>query len=317
MRPASSPSRPARLPERSKAPPPPLGAKRAPLGRDAAATLRWLGAVAFAAAGLVHIGLLAYIFATRLTAPFDLEWMEGGMLTHALRIMHGEGVYVQPSSEFISYLYTPGYPALVAAFGKLFGVSYTLGRLISVAAFAGVCALAYRVVAYHVERSLSGPRWEARFWAIGVVGLLCASFQHTGAWYDLVRNDSLYLLLVIAGVVLLFYRHKSWPHLIAASMLLGLGFLTKQTTALFIVFSGFAVMALCWRRLPVHVLIVGAVAGGSTLLLEALSRGWFWEYIYKLHQGHDVYWDRMLETTPKILAKATPVVAVIFCVGLL
>ncbi|MCA9671081.1 MAG: hypothetical protein KC503_36035, partial [Myxococcales bacterium] len=42
-----------------------------------------------------------------------------------------------------------------------------------------------------------------------------------------------------------------------------------------------------------------------------------WEYIYKLHQGHDVYWDRMLETTPKILAKATPVVAVIFCVGLL
>ena len=45
--------------------------------------LPWL---AFAAAGLYQIALLAIAVGSRVTYPYDLEWMEGGMLHHALRI---------------------------------------------------------------------------------------------------------------------------------------------------------------------------------------------------------------------------------------
>ena len=64
--------------------------------------------------------------------PYDLEWMEGGMLHHAQRIHGGLGIYVAPSIEFIPYLYTPLYPSLLALFGGAFGISYTLGRAFSV-----------------------------------------------------------------------------------------------------------------------------------------------------------------------------------------
>ena len=51
------------------------------------ALLTWIAAGLAAAAGLLHIGLLCHVFAKRATYPLDLEWMEGGMLCHALRFM--------------------------------------------------------------------------------------------------------------------------------------------------------------------------------------------------------------------------------------
>jgi len=65
--------------------------------------------------------LLATAIAGRVGYPYDLEWMEGGMLHHALRIKNGEGIYVPPSIDFIPYLYTPLYPSLLALFGGGFG----------------------------------------------------------------------------------------------------------------------------------------------------------------------------------------------------
>ena len=40
------------------------------------------------------------------------------MLHHALRIHDGQGIYVPPSIDFIPYLYTPLYPALLAMLGE-------------------------------------------------------------------------------------------------------------------------------------------------------------------------------------------------------
>ena len=40
-----------------------------------------------ALAAAAQLGLLLYGFARRLLFPFDLEWLEGGMLCHALRLM--------------------------------------------------------------------------------------------------------------------------------------------------------------------------------------------------------------------------------------
>ena len=47
---------------------------------------------------LAHLGVS---FWHRWNYPFDLEWMEGGMLVHVDRLRSGEGLYVPPSADFI------------------------------------------------------------------------------------------------------------------------------------------------------------------------------------------------------------------------
>ncbi|MBA3503924.1 MAG: hypothetical protein H0T65_26425, partial [Deltaproteobacteria bacterium] len=73
------------------------------------ATVRLLHAIPWvlvALPALYQLVLLATAIAGRVGYPYDLEWMEGGMLHHALRIKNGEGIYVPPSIDFIPYLYT-------------------------------------------------------------------------------------------------------------------------------------------------------------------------------------------------------------------
>src|SRR5690348_1839440 len=81
--------------------------------------------------------VVAWLFVRRLFYPYDLEWMEGGMLCHALRLLEGKPIYAAPSVDFIPYLYTPLYPALLAALGRVVGLGYLLARLVSIGSFAG------------------------------------------------------------------------------------------------------------------------------------------------------------------------------------
>ena len=273
----------------------------------------WAGAVVGAAAGLYHLGLLYFIFFGRLGYPLDVEWMEGGMLCHALRLMEGLPLYAPPSADFISYLYTPFYPALLAGLGKIFGLSYTLGRLVSVLAFTGCLALLFRAV-----QRQTGGGWPGALWGLCGAGLAASSFNHTYGWFDLVRSDSLYLLLVTAFLYLLIYHaRRSLPALLAAGVLAGVAFLTKQTASMFIIFSGAAFLIISWRRLPLYVAVVGLVAGGTVLAWNHVSDGWFWKYIYEMHQGHDFYWDRIWPVTEKKLLEFFPVVGAVLGVWLL
>jgi hypothetical protein len=273
--------------------------------------LAWIGAALAAAAGLAQLALLASVFVRRAGYPFDLEWMEGGMLCHALRAMEGRPIYAPPSADFISYLYTPFYPYVLAALGKIFGLSYTLGRVVSIASFVATCGLLFRVV----QRQVGGV--PGALWGLGALGLVAATFPQTGAWYDLVRNDSLYLALITGALYLICYHHRSWPSLITAGVLAGLAYLTKQTASLFIMLSGLALLLMRWRRLPVHVAVVGLVAGGGALLLDKLHHGWFWKYTFGMHQGHDLYWDRIWPVTELKLLRFTPAVGAVIGVWVL
>jgi 4-amino-4-deoxy-L-arabinose transferase-like glycosyltransferase len=264
------------------------------------------------AAGVAQLGLLLYIFAHRIAYPLDLEWMEGGMLGHALRVLEGKPIYAPPSVDFISYLYTPFYPFVVAMLGKVFGLSYLLGRVVSVLSFLVVLALGFRLVQRRTGGGLAGA-----LFGLGAAGLICSTFPATGAWYDLVRNDSLYLALTTGFLYLIAEHSRSWRALCLAGVLAGLAFLTKQTASLFIVYSGLALLLLRWRRLPVYVALVGAVAGGAALLLNHLTHGWFWRYTYGMHQGHDLYKDRLWPVTELTLLRTFPVVGAVLGVWLL
>ena len=268
--------------------------------------MHWVGLIGpglAAAAGLAQIALLLFIFFSRLAYPGDLEWMEGGMLGHALRISQGLPLYGEPSADFISYLYTPLYPALLAVLGKVWGLSYGLARTVSVVSFLGatllLCLAVYRQ---------TGKRLGGTLWAIAAAGIVASSFPHTGGWHDLARNDSFYLLLICGGLYLLIYHHNRFSGLIASGILMGLAFLTKQTASLFIIAAGSTLLLLRWRRLFLYVPLVGLIAGGTTLVLAWLSDGWSWRYTFEMHQGHDFYWDRIWPVSERWLFLHSPVV---------
>jgi hypothetical protein len=60
------------------------------------------------AAGAISYILTYIIIALlRLQYPYELEWMEGGMVDHALRVLSGQKLYVRPSLEFVPFIYPP------------------------------------------------------------------------------------------------------------------------------------------------------------------------------------------------------------------
>ena len=82
---------------------------------------------------LFVLGFLA-LAALRVTYPFELEWQEGGMLDHVLRVLAGQPLYVEPSLEFIAFPYTPLYFHVSALACKVLGVGLPALRVVSILA---------------------------------------------------------------------------------------------------------------------------------------------------------------------------------------
>src|SRR5690606_7908479 len=64
------------------------------------------------------------IAASRIGYPFDLEWMESGVIDHVRVVLSGEPLYREPSLEFTPYIYTPGYYYASALVSSVAGVGY-------------------------------------------------------------------------------------------------------------------------------------------------------------------------------------------------
>ncbi len=256
-----------------------------------------LGLLALAAAW--HVLALVYVFARRLGYPLDLEWMEGGTLLHALRLAEGKSIYVEPSVEFVPFLYMPLYPALLALLGKGASLSYALGRAVSIACFTAACAIAWRAV----RREGGG-----RAFAAAAVGTIAASFPLVDCFYDLVRVDSLQLALLAGGLYVLRHRHGTAGGVAASAALLGLALWAKQTSVIFIVAGGVALLALDWRRLWIYALVLLVVDGAGMLWLDRATGGWFWRIVYDTHQSHDVYWGRIQYKAQWNMLRAAPLV---------
>ena len=241
--------------------------------------------------------VLARVFLLRLRYPLDLEWMEGGVLTHTLRPL-----YAEPSVDFVSFLYTPLYPAVLCALSKVFGLSYTLGRAVSILAFSG--ALVFFVAAVRgVAQQFESEELKAVATTAGLLGAaaVCLAFPFCGAFYDLVRCDSLWLFLVSAALYSCS-PGRSMTSIVLGALLLVFGFFTKQTAAPFMVAAAAAVAVTSGIK---RGLVFSAVAVGSTtaaiLVGQYLTDGWLWIYIYRLHQSHETLFERIWPETPRIL----------------
>ena len=280
----------------------PVAVPKPPLWHTLAYAAIW---IVIALPALYQIGLLVTAISQRVGYPYDLEWMEGGMLHHAQRIRDGAGIYVPPSVDFIPYLYTPLYPSLLALFGGAFGVSYGVGRAISVIALIGIAmTAALQIPSRRHEHPRLGPPWAGV--ALGL-GLFAAAYPITDGWYDLVRADTLFLLLVTAGIGALPRWCRTGTGLaghaqVAASgAILALAFFCKQTGFFYVALGGVFVLVLAWRRLPAYVGAAGLLALGGTAILEKSTQGWFWTYVREVHKTHDFNMDRFWKSLSNIL----------------
>ncbi len=174
----------------------------------------WIAATVFATV----LGYWLYTVALRIGYPYDLEWMEGGMLIHALRIQDGLGIYVPPSADFIPYIYPPLYPTLLAFVSELWSLDYWMGRGVSI---AGTLLATSALIA--------GVRTETDSWALGWLSgaLWLSSYDDVGTFFDLTRADGLMMGLLAWTVVC-----ARWHRLVAAGLLCWVAFLTKHNAAI-------------------------------------------------------------------------------------
>lgn len=249
-----------------------------------------------AAVAALLLSLLGGVWAARLTYPFDLEWMEGGMLAHAWRLDRGLPLYVAPNPDFVPYVYPPGYPALLAALGKVFGLSPALGRAVSILGILGAAA-----GVAHAARRQGAPLWLAG--AGGVV--LLGAWPHTGAFYDLVRPDSLALGLLAWSIALVIDGRRGTP--VAAGLLLAASFLCKHNMA---AFGPALLLAVAWRDGWRPALAFAAASAGPALAavgwLQWASDGHFLTYLLEVPTSHPSSWDRVWPGTLRELGTPLP-----------
>ncbi len=301
--------------------------------------LPWL---AFGAAGLYQIAMLAIAIAGRVAYPYDLEWMEGGMLHHALRIQEGHSLYAPPSIDFIPYLYTPLYPALLAILGKIFGLGYTLGRTISVLSLLVMAGVAFATIVpasgatltntHGLPRArLIATRFARRFVSVAQpiawcgamlsLGLFAAIYPFVEGWFDIVRADTLFLAMATAALAAmprLCHGPEGWrghARVAGGGAMLALAFFCKQTGIFYVVLGGAIVAVINWRKITAYVLAAGAIGLGGTQAMNASTNGWFWTYISKIHRAHDFNMDRFWKSFGNILWHF-PAMTIVVAVGL-
>ncbi len=230
------------------------------------------------AAAALYVIAFFYVALRRAGYPFDLEWMEGGMVESVRRVLAGRPLYLAPSIDFVPFIYTPLFYWLSAGVALVTGAGYLPLRLVAIAATAACLALLFAIVRRETGRFVP---------AVCAAGLFAAAYPLSGCWYDIARCDTLFLALLLAACYLLRFRPPGWHHA-GAGLLLALSFLAKQA-ALFIAVPLAAWLVYRLRRQALWFL-VSAVAGivVSTVALDAASGGWYRFYVLTLPGEHSL-----------------------------
>jgi hypothetical protein len=219
--------------------------------------------------------VVLFLFAAikRMQYPFEVEWIESGIMVSVLRIAHGQGLYVAPTLNFVPFLYTPLYLYVAAAMTKLVGVgghSYMAMRLVSTLATLGSCAAIYALVMTETQRRVAG---------VAAAGVFVACYSVVDGFYDIGRVDSLFVFLLLLA---LLAQRKGYP--VVAALVWVLVFQTKQTVLPLAV----VILLVEWQRPKKMIAALATfvvVTAASVVLLNHATGGWYGFYIFKVARG--------------------------------
>ena len=218
----------------------------------------WTVVAALIVAYLVVFGVSA---AARLARPVEFMYGEAVVLEIVRRVAQGEALY--PATDHAPFLvtaYTPLYYLIVGGLQRIFGDSYMVGRLVSLAATLGAAA------ALALSARLVTDRWLPAGLA---AGLFLTQNMTALLWAPLHRVDLLALFLTHLG---LLFATRGHARLAALPLLLAV--LTKQTYLV-------APVAVCIALWPDRRAILGfgvpfAVGLGlAVAVAQHLTGGWF------------------------------------------
>jgi len=226
------------------------------------------------------MGFIFMFFATavlRLSYPYELEWMEGGMVDHIVRILSGQPIYIEPTPDFAPYTYTPLYSYVAAGIASIVGAGFFALRLVALLGAAGCLGILYLFVKRESGSRIAG---------LLAAGLFAATYRASGFWFDVGRADTLFMFLALTALYCL--RSKDSMLLqFAAGGLMFLSFFSKQT-ALFIALpiALFPLIAGKGIRRFIFPVTFGLLLVGSTFLIHRATDGWYSFYVFTLPQQH-------------------------------
>ena len=160
------------------------------LGR-ASEALGALTRVVVVVAAVAPIAGYLWVALHRLSYPFELDWMEGGSVELAARVLAGHSLYAPPSLLFVGWTYTPLYYWVAAAVAKVTGIGFVPLRLVSLSASLAAMAILASMVIRETRDRIAG---------VLAAGLFAATFRISGAWFDTGRVDALFLALTLAAL---------------------------------------------------------------------------------------------------------------------
>ena len=242
------------------------------------------------AAGGAYVLLFLFSATLRLIYPYEVEWNEGVVLDHAIRVLTGKPIYAAPSLDFAAFVYTPLYYYVTALLMKIGGVGLWSGRLISILATLLTAGIAGRIVQRETH---------SNFLAFSGIALYLAFYHITGFFYDIVRMDALALLLVVISVYAVMYVRQGY---LIAALFAVLAYFTKQQM-IYIVPA--IAIGLAFRHkkqaLWFSILSIGFILF-STLAFNWTTNGWYRFYtltIPGIKAAQSFSWITAIEFSPK------------------
>jgi hypothetical protein len=190
------------------------------------------------------IVVLVALVVNHVTFPFHLDLMEGVVMQHARRAMHGESIYPLPTPEFVPLAYNALFYIVAAPFLRLFGDSLVTLRMVSVVGMLGSIAATFFLVRTYARSVLTvHAASRSMWWAAIATGLFCASYAAMDAYLDTAHSDAWLLCCALWGTYLVM-RDSREAHF-AGILVLVAGFWFKQHGAIFV---GAALVYLTWRE---------------------------------------------------------------------
>jgi hypothetical protein len=249
--------------------PAPVGLLRLSARAGAAERVAARGAQLVVLAALAPIAVYVWAALHRLGYPYELDSLEGGGVELVRRVIEGRSLYTAPTLAYVSYTYTPLYTLVSAAVAEILGLGFLPLRLVSF-----VSSLMAIGVLWRMTVSATADR------AAGAVaaGVFAGTYGLTGWWFDVGRLDSLFVALTLVALWL-GRGAQSRRAGAVVGLVAFLAFFTKQI-GLVAVAPALVWLAVIRPRAGGSALATLVVlSGGSTLLLDALTHGWYGYYI--------------------------------------
>ena len=282
------------------------GLPRTDEGVRRAVPLWTAGRIVVVLAAVAPVAVYLYVAARRLGYPFELEWLEGGEVEIVNRVVHGQGIYVAPTFHYVPYPYPPLFVWVSAAFAKVLGVGFVAPRLVSFLASLGVMALLWHIVRRETGDTVAG---------LVAAGLFAATYQASGAYFDLARVDSLFLVLLLAAIALA-RRARTWRGGAAVGLLLFLAFFTKQS-ALIAAVPTLLYLVVSRRRVGLAgAVTLAALLVVSTAVLDHATHGWYDYYVFEELPSQGISTHAIQTFIPKSLLRPTGWALALGLVGL-